>query len=175
MRQLYKRTGYLYSHGLAILPLRAVRRRPLVSAISAAPRSTLPGLFITAVAADHAGSRFRKGILRIWDVDPSLLCRAHLLGEHRELHGLWNVLTLGKDGYSRHPETRRWVGKLAALFERHDQLVVEMMRRGYAHGSPLDGELAVGSSVQDAYVDSPEKQLEILREKPCDCPLNLTP
>ena len=25
--------------------------------------------------------------MRIWDVDPALLCRSHLLGEHRELHG----------------------------------------------------------------------------------------
>ena len=67
--------------------------------------------------------------MRIWDVEPRELCRAHLLGEHRELHGLWNILTLGKTGYSRHPETLRWAGRLAALYARHEALVHEMQRR----------------------------------------------
>lgn len=109
--------------------------------------------------------------MRIWDVDPGCLCRQHLLGEHRELHGLWNIHTLGREGYRRHPETVRWEGKLAALFTRHERLVREMERRGYRHGSPLDASLATGSEVQDEYVDSPERQLELLREKPCACPL----
>lgn len=109
--------------------------------------------------------------MRIWDVDPGLLCRQHLLGEHRELHGLWNILTQQKVGYSRHPETRRWEGKLAALYTRHRRLVEEMQRRGYAHSSPLDSRLAVGSAVQEEFVDSPARQLELLRAKPCACPL----
>ncbi|HEV2130451.1 MAG TPA: pyrimidine dimer DNA glycosylase/endonuclease V [Longimicrobiaceae bacterium] len=113
--------------------------------------------------------------MRIWDVDPGCLCRQHLLGEHRELHGLWNILTRGKVGYSRHPETRRWEGKLAALFARHERLVEEMQRRGYSHGSPLDRDLAVGGAEQDQYVDPPEWQLELLRDKPCDCPLGAVP
>jgi hypothetical protein len=108
--------------------------------------------------------------MRIWDVEPRLLCRQHLLGEHRELHGLWNILTKhgGVGGYSQHPETRRWVGKLAALRARHEALVAEMTRRGYRHGSNLDGE-ATGSSVQDEFIDTPTRQLEILRDKPCPC------
>ena len=109
--------------------------------------------------------------MRIWDVDPGLLCRAHLLGEHRELHGLWNIHTQGKRGYRRHPETVRWEGKLAALHRRHERLVEEMLRRGYAHASPPDPALATGSAVQDAFVDPPAEQLRILREKPCECPL----
>lgn len=107
--------------------------------------------------------------MRIWDVPPSHLCRQHLLGEHRELHGLWNILTQGKVGYSRHPETRRWEGRLAALYRRHESLVEEMARRGYRHGSPLDPELATGLAVQDELVDSIERQYELLRKKGCDC------
>ena len=107
--------------------------------------------------------------MRIWDVDPALLCRSHLLGEHRELHGLWNILVLGKTGYSRHPETRRWEGKLAALFNRHEALVLEMTRRGYTHHSPLDEKLATGSADQDVFIDPPDRQLQILRSKPCEC------
>lgn len=111
--------------------------------------------------------------MRVWDVDPKLLCRQHLLGEHQELHGLWNILAKhgGQGGYSQHPETRRWVGKLRALYARHQALVEEMERRGYTHGSDLDPDLASGSAVQDAYVPggSPDEQLQILREKPCPC------
>ncbi len=31
--------------------------------------------------------------MRVWDIHPKHLCRKHLLAEHRELHGLWNILT----------------------------------------------------------------------------------
>lgn len=111
--------------------------------------------------------------MRVWDVDTKILCRQHLLGEHRELHGLWNILTKhgGVGGYARHPETLRWVGRGRALYLRHEALVTEMLRRGYNHRSPIDERLAVGSAVQDTFIDTPEKQLEILRAKPCACPV----
>ena len=107
--------------------------------------------------------------MRIWDLEPAELCRAHLLGEHRELHGLWNILTQGKAGYSRHPETRRWEGKLAALYRRHEALVAEMTRRGYDHRSPLDESLATGSEVQDVFIDDEKTQRRLLEEKNCEC------
>lgn len=107
--------------------------------------------------------------MRIWDIPPEELCRAHLLGEHRELHGLWNILTQGKRGYSRHPETRRWEGRLAALYLRHEALVAEMARRGYRHASPLDPALASGFAVQERFVDPPEVQRALLRAKGCAC------
>jgi hypothetical protein len=112
--------------------------------------------------------------MRIWDVSPRHLCRQHLLGEHRELHGLWNILVVhrGTGGYSRHPETLRWVGKTRALFERHEQLVAEMERRGYQHRSPLDRAAASGARIQDAFIDSREEQEHLLAEKLCDCPLS---
>jgi len=50
--------------------------------------------------------------MRIWDIAPEKLCRNHLLGEHRELHAVWAILTKDKKGYSRHPEVLRWKGKL---------------------------------------------------------------
>ena len=107
--------------------------------------------------------------MRIWDIEPRHLCRQHLLGEHRELHGLWNVLTLGHRGYAAHPETRRWEGRLAALWRRHEALVAEMTERGYRHLSPLDPELATGSARQRRYVDTPAEQRRILKAKGCDC------
>lgn len=107
--------------------------------------------------------------MRIWDIPPSHLCRQHLLGEHRELHGLWTILTQHRSGYSRHPETLRWKGKLAALYRRHEELVDEMGSRGYRHSSPLSPALATGAPEQTDYIDPPARQYEILREKGCDC------
>lgn len=109
--------------------------------------------------------------MRVWDIQPKYLCRQHLLGEHRELHGLWNILTKhgGSGGYSHHPETKRWVGKLRALYARHEALVVEMHKRGYNHHTPLDKRYARGKLEQDVFVDTIPRQKELLREKPCDC------
>ena len=109
--------------------------------------------------------------MRVWDIEPKYLCRKHLLAEHRELHGLWNILTKhgGVGGYSRHPETLRWVGKEKALFLRHGALVEEFTRRGYEHHTPLDETLAVGSGIQDVFIDTPEQQKIILKNKPCGC------
>ncbi len=107
--------------------------------------------------------------MRIWDVSPKILCRQHLLGEHRELHALWTIISENKKGYSRHPETLRWYGKLHALFLRHEKLVSEMEKRGYHHQSPLDKKFATGDSLQKTYVNNPKEQLEILKSKNCEC------
>jgi hypothetical protein len=107
--------------------------------------------------------------VRIWDVPVQRLCRSHLLGEHRELHAVWNIITLGKKGYATHPETRRWVGKLSALYRRHEDQVREIERRGWRHQSPLDATLAVGADRQDAFVTPPEQQERMLIERGCGC------
>jgi hypothetical protein len=109
--------------------------------------------------------------MRIWDVEPSLLCRKHLLAEHRELHGLWNILTKhgGKGGYSRHPETLRWVGKTKALYLRHERLVEEFQQRGYTHHSPLSASMATGKDRQDALINTLDEQRLLLKQKPCEC------
>jgi hypothetical protein len=107
--------------------------------------------------------------MRVWDIAPKYLCRAHLLGEHREVHAIWTVLLENKKGYSQHPETLRWRGKLKALFLRHEALVKEMKRRGYNHKSELDKRFAKGKAVQVKYLHTPREQKEILRQKPCGC------
>jgi hypothetical protein len=107
--------------------------------------------------------------MRIWDLPPEQLCRQHLLGEHNELHALWTVLTQNRQGYAHHPETLRWRGKLKALYLRHERLVQEMQGRGYRHRSPLDPALATGAAEQTEYVDPPEEQIRLLREKGCGC------
>ncbi|MFA5166234.1 MAG: pyrimidine dimer DNA glycosylase/endonuclease V [Candidatus Paceibacterota bacterium] len=109
--------------------------------------------------------------MRIWDVNPKYLCPKHLLGEHRELHAIWTILTKNKSGYAKHPETLRWKGKLKALFVRHELLDREMARRGYNHNSPLDKKLAKGRATQDCFLHTIKQQKLILKNKPCKCPL----
>ena len=113
--------------------------------------------------------------MRVWDVHPQHLCRKHLLAEHIELHGLWNILTKhqAKGGYSKHPETLRWVGKQKALYLRHEELVVEFGRRQYKHHTPLDEKFATGSGNQSTFINTLSEQKMILKKKPCDCLLHV--
>ena len=112
--------------------------------------------------------------MRVWDIHPKCLCRKHLLAEHRELHGLWNILTKhgGKGGYSRHPETLRWVEKTRALYNRHEALVKEFKKRGYKHHTPLNKKLAKGSDKQSVFIDTLKEQKILLKNKLCECPIN---
>jgi hypothetical protein len=109
--------------------------------------------------------------MRIWDIPVKKLCKNHILGEHRELHAIWNIISQDKKGYSKHPETKRWKGKLKALYIRHEELVTEMKKRGYNHNSPLNVRLAVGKEIQDECVDSIDTQIKILKNKMCKCEL----
>jgi hypothetical protein len=111
--------------------------------------------------------------MRIWDIDPHRLCRNHLLGEHRELHAIWSILTKNKIGYSRHPEVLRWKGKLKALYSRHEKLVIEMGERGYEHKSSLSKRRAAGAAKQNILITPYREQFKILRRKGCDCVKNI--
>ena len=102
--------------------------------------------------------------MRIWDIDPGYLNRQSLLGEHRELHGIVSIIVKGKKGYSRHPETIRWIGYGWALKTRHKQLACEMALRGYTDKTPVKAHSKKGLW-PDTYIDSPEQQFELLKEK----------
>jgi len=102
--------------------------------------------------------------MRIWDVNPGYLNRQSLLGEHRELHAIVSIIKHNKKGYSRHPETLRWIGFGWALSQRHRLLATEMNLRGYVDRSPV----LLKSHKQkwpDVFVDQPAIQLTILSEK----------
>lgn len=102
--------------------------------------------------------------MRIWDIDPGFLNDRSLLGEHRELHGIFSILVNHKTGYSRHPETLRWLGRLPALAVRHGLLTAEMELRNFRHHSPLPPQSArvVWPTI---YIDPPERQYAILQDK----------
>jgi len=112
--------------------------------------------------------------MRVWDLPAGYLNRGSLLGEHRELHGLRSILVNGKDGYSRHPETLRWVGCLSGLDRRHDLLAAEMKLRGYSDRTPVDShpdEVTWPSS----YVTEPLEQIRLLQAKYVDKPSGRIP
>ncbi len=93
--------------------------------------------------------------MRQWLVDPKMLCRKHLLGEHVEHHMFVGTIKKGisVNGYLRdgllEPET---------LQHRHNEIVVEMERRGYNHKSPLEnvdishlskGKISIDRNIRD--------------------------
>lgn len=99
--------------------------------------------------------------MRIWDIDPGYLNRQSLLGEHRELHGIVSIIVNGKKGYSRHPETMRWVGHVWALQQRHRLLAAEMSLRGFTDRSPI-AENTAPEEWPQTYIDEPFRQFQIL-------------
>jgi hypothetical protein len=105
--------------------------------------------------------------VRIWDIPAGYLNRGSLLGEHRELHGLRNIIVEGKRGYSRHPETLRWIGALSGLSCRHALLAAEMRLRGYEDRTPL--RVTVGRTAWPrTFIDRPAGQFVLLRGKYAD-------
>ena len=72
--------------------------------------------------------------MRMWMVDPKIMCRKHLLGEHLELHMF--VGTINK-GISIQGYLDKNLLEPLGLIGRHALLVEEMTRRGYNHQSPL--------------------------------------
>ena len=73
--------------------------------------------------------------MRQWLVDPKLLCRKHLLGEHVECHMFLGTIKKGisVDGY-----VSTGLFDPSKLYSRHAELVAEMERRGYGHYSDLE-------------------------------------
>lgn len=73
--------------------------------------------------------------MRMWMVDPRIMCRKHLLGEHVELHMFVGTL---KKGISVHGYLADNLMEPESLYTRHEVLVAEMESRGYNHKSPLE-------------------------------------
>lgn len=72
--------------------------------------------------------------MRMWMVDPKIMCRKHLLGEHVELHMLIGTILKGKSiqGYIDNN-----LVEVSSIQLRHQELVNEMIFRRYRHKSEL--------------------------------------
>lgn len=73
--------------------------------------------------------------MRQWNVNPQLLCRKHLLGEHVECHTFAGTIKKGIsiDGYLLNK-----LVDIGTIKIRHDILADEMKRRGMNHKSELN-------------------------------------
>tara|TARA_B110000014_G_C19913585_1_gene472747 strand:+ start:353 stop:685 length:333 start_codon:yes stop_codon:yes gene_type:complete len=105
--------------------------------------------------------------MRIWDkIEPSRLCRKHLLAEHRETLCIWSVITKNKKGYSKHPETVRYRSNLNALLYRHRTILNEAYSRGYHFKHLPNSNNILAFNKQPASWDNQE---ESLNKKECEC------
>ena len=102
--------------------------------------------------------------MRIWDVHPGYLNRQSLLGEHRELHGIVSIIVNERTGYSKHPETIRWIDHGWALRVRHQLLAAEMSLRSFTEKSPVTIRKNKGKW-PEKYIDEPIEQFRILGAK----------
>ena len=72
--------------------------------------------------------------MRMWKLDPKLMCDKHLLGEHNEMHMFVGCILKGKSiaGY-----ISGGLVEVHHIRQRHDELAREMERRGFRHLSIL--------------------------------------
>lgn len=105
--------------------------------------------------------------MRMWNVDPGLMCRRHLLGEHVEMHMFAGCLLRGKSikGF-----LDKGLVEVEHVTRRHDELAVEMQRRGFRHISPLVEDYP---SFAAGCVDSDANLRELGRRCP-DCALRIS-
>ena len=94
-------------------------------------------------------------------VDPRIMCRKHLLGEHVELHMMVSTI---RNGLRLGGYVKNNLIEASSIGSRHSALVFEMRRRGYDHKSPIryDSHKVIGK------IDRPAALQELLRRCP-DC------
>jgi hypothetical protein len=98
---------------------------------------------------------------RMWMVEPKIMCRQHLLGEHFETHV---IATNIKRGRSIAGFIRNNIIEPRSVEKRHNELVAEMERRGMKHRSPLNFSTEI---YLDFKIDQ-EASLKLLLDR---CPL----
>ena len=102
--------------------------------------------------------------MRQWMVDPRIMCRKHLLGEHVEHHMFVGAINKGTDmaGFL----ANNLLEPLSLLY-RHAALVEEMERRGYNHKSPLAyPNFSKGDPALLVQIDKDAAKAELVRRCP---------
>lgn len=109
--------------------------------------------------------------MRVWDLPVQSLCPKHLRGEHLEIHVMWNVINSGLKGWSKHPETLRWYGRLDALKTRHDNIVAEFKRRKIKFNHKTEIESTGDCTTWPNPWQDQSKQIELLNQRCVECSL----
>ena len=82
----------------------------------------------------------------MWKIPTNLMCRKHLLGEHVEMHML---VGSHQKNISLHGYINNGLLDTNYIFQRHEELVEEMCKRGYNHQSPVDKDTC--TSIKETY------------------------
>lgn len=72
--------------------------------------------------------------MRMWGINPKLLCHKHLYGEHYETHMMAGTIARG---YSIKGFVDSGQYDVKRINKRHNRLAKEILRRGGNHNSPL--------------------------------------
>lgn len=98
--------------------------------------------------------------MRMWAVNPKLLCQKHLCGEHVEMHMFAGTLSKGKSiqGY-----LDKNLVNPSQIKSRHDELAKEMERRKYNHTSPLDLDCC---NLVNSPISIPHNRAELIKRCP---------
>ncbi|MBW8191550.1 pyrimidine dimer DNA glycosylase/endonuclease V [Neiella marina] len=122
--------------------------------------------------------------MKIWDCYPAYLTQPLLVAEHREIHGLLQIVERGKSlAKTADPHIANWLAHPGALATRHEQLVEEMSLRDIEHKSPVavqagavlwpkvSGDIGIGIQFEqlaamgnDARLLSPKKPDDLLQQ-----------
>lgn len=73
--------------------------------------------------------------MRMWMVDPKIMCRKHLNGSHVEIHMFLGAI---KKGTSMKGFINNNLLEAKSLKSYHDEIVDEMIFRGYRHNTKID-------------------------------------
>lgn len=106
--------------------------------------------------------------MRMWKVDPKIMCNKHLVGEHVEMHMFIGAI-------KKHKNLKGYLDKglveIHNIRNRHEELAQELARRGFKHNSPLpDCDLE-----NKGFVNIDNNILELhMRCVMCRCKINLS-
>lgn len=107
--------------------------------------------------------------MRQWHVNPKIMCNRHLLGEHCEHHMMVGAIKKKKkfNGY-----IEKNCVEPQSLQQRHDELALEMLARGFNHKTPLpEHDISYLSPEIATYKINKEQSLNDLITR---CPICLT-
>lgn len=99
--------------------------------------------------------------MRMWNIEPRLMCMKHLVAEHLEMHMFATALLTGRNiaGF-----IRKGLVDTGKVQERHDLLAEELGIRRGSHKSPL----LFFSTYVEGYVDA-DVTREVLLSRCKDC------
>lgn len=100
--------------------------------------------------------------MRMWMVDPKIMCRKHLMGEHVEIHMIVGSLIKGRS-------IQGFIDNNCidyAIYSRHANLAEEIIRRGYKHNSPLLWLENFGEKMNFAKVNQKQSLKDLLARCP---------